>query len=688
MNYLGKYILCLVPLLWHCDFGSSPEAVLPVPSSRQLEWHRLEYYAFIHFNMNTFSNMEWGMGNEDPSSFNPVELDCKQWAKVVSEAGMKGIIITAKHHDGFCLWPSKFTKHSIKYSTWKDGKGDVIRDLSDACKAYGLKFGVYYSPWDRNHSDYGKPEYITYMRRQLKELLTNYGEIFEVWFDGANGGTGYYGGANEERRVDKKSYYDWENTYELIREWQPNAVIFSDAGPDVRWVGNEHGFAYQTTWSNLMRDSVYGGMPTYHLDWADGQENGTHWVPAEADVSIRPGWYYHPYEDHKVKTLPQLLDIYYKSIGQNASLLLNFPVDTRGLIHEADINQLKKLTTTLEEDFKDNIAIDAKATASSEWSSKFKAKHTIDQHNDTYWCAADSSVQNIVTLDFGKNIRFNRIVLQEYIALGQRVKSFVLETWEDGKWLELTSGTTIGYKRIFRLEDRNAKKIRIRILESKGPPTLNNIEVYQAPPLMLPPEISRNQHGTLSMTSADTTLQIRYTLDGSEPDLNSAIYQGSFDLTGKGNLSAITIGPGNSKSESIRKSFDVSPKYWRIIRADTSSVNAIDGNPDTFWDSDNSVTKNTLLIDLGETYNVSGFRYLPPQSRYFYGIITEYDFATSINGKTWRDSHRGEFSNIASNPIEQTVTHQVERARYVILKAMKTLDQRPATFAEFSIITE
>ncbi len=228
----------------------------PIPTKRQINWQQMEYYAFIHFNMNTFTNKEWGYGDESPATFNPIELDTDQWARIIKEAGMKGIILTAKHHDGFCLWPSTFTEHSVKNSPWREGKGDLINELSLSCKKYDLKLGIYLSPWDRNHYAYGKSEYINYFRGQLKELLSNYGEIFEVWFDGANGGDGYYGGANEIRHVDKKTYYDWTNTYEIVRQLQPNAVIFSDAGPDIRWVGNEKGYANETTWSNLYRDSV------------------------------------------------------------------------------------------------------------------------------------------------------------------------------------------------------------------------------------------------------------------------------------------------------------------------------------------------------------------------------------------------------------------------------------------------
>ena len=265
--------------------------------------------------MNTFTDMEWGTGGESPELFNPTELDCRQWAKVCKDAGMKGIILTAKHHDGFCLWPSAYTEHSVKNSPWKDGEGDVVQELADACREYGLKLGLYLSPWDRNHADYGTDLYITYFRNQLRELMTNYGEVFEVWFDGANGGTGYYGGANEERRVDRETYYDWPNTRQIVRDLQPEAVMFSDAGPGVRWVGNESGWAGETNWSILRRDEFYPGSPNYR-DLTSGHEDGTHWLPAEVDVSIRPGWYYHQSEDHKVKSVKQLVDIYYHSIGR------------------------------------------------------------------------------------------------------------------------------------------------------------------------------------------------------------------------------------------------------------------------------------------------------------------------------------------------------------------------------------
>jgi alpha-L-fucosidase len=458
-----------------------PEPVYPIPNQRQLDWQELEFYAFIHFNMNTFTNMEWGTGGESSSQFNPTELDCRQWAKTFKDAGMKGIIITAKHHDGFCLWPSKYTRHSVKNSPWRNGEGDLIRELADACKEFGLKLGIYYSPWDRNHAHYGKPEYITYMRNQLKELLTNYGDIFEVWFDGANGGTGYYGGANETRKVDKKGYYDWEATFSLVRELQPNAVIFGDAGLDVRWVGNEKGYAYPTTWSNLMRDSVYAGMPEYAEKYSSGQMNGTHWVPAEVDVSIRPGWYYHPEQDGKVKSLKKLMDIYYESVGRNGSLLLNFPVDKRGLIHANDIRQLQAMAKQIKIDFAHNLARESKVSTSNYRGKGYEAKRVLDGDNKTYWATADNVIQASLTIEFNQSTTFNRFLVQEYIQLGQRVKSFIVEARNDGTWREISRETTIGYKRILRFTDVTATAVRLKILDSKACPTISNVEIFYAP---------------------------------------------------------------------------------------------------------------------------------------------------------------------------------------------------------------
>src|SRR5664279_2400021 len=318
-NYMTRFcfmgmMLCICMISVSYGQTKAPAPFGPVPNKNQMRWQEMEYYAFVHFSLNTYTDQSWGYGNEDVKLFNPKKLDCRQWVRICKHAGMKGIIITAKHHCGFCLWPSKYTEYSVKNAPWKNGKGDVVREMADACKEYGLKLGIYLSPWDRNNLDYGKPEYITYFRNQLTELLTNYGPIFEIWFDGANGGSGYYGGANETRKIDRTTYYDWKNTYKLVRSLQPKIVIWNDGGEraDLRWVGTEGGYVGETNWSLL--DST-GDVSEEMLRF--GLENGNAWVPGEVNTSVRPEWFYHKKEDSKVKTLPQLMNIYYHSVGRN-----------------------------------------------------------------------------------------------------------------------------------------------------------------------------------------------------------------------------------------------------------------------------------------------------------------------------------------------------------------------------------
>ncbi len=683
---LNKLVWPLLALsLSYCqEKAAPPEPILPVPDEKQIAWQELGFYGFVHFNMNTFSDREWGFGDEKPEQFNPTELDAKQWARIAKEAGMKGLIITAKHHDGFVLWPSAYTEHSVKNSPWRDGKGDLIQEFVDACRAEGLKVGIYYSPWDRNHPDYGKPEYVTYMRNQLTELLTNYGEIFEIWFDGANGGTGWYGGANEDRKVDKFSYYDWPTTIELVRKLQPGAMLFSDAGPDVRWVGNEHGFAYETTWSNLMRDSVYAGMPEFSEKWATGQENGTHWVPAESDVSIRPGWYYHFYEDHKVKTLPELMEIYYKSIGQNSSLLINFPVDTRGLIHEKDEEAILKMAAKIKEDFAVNLAKDASFKSSSDRGKGYEVSNLTDGDFDTYWTTPDGQIQESIELDFGKSVSFNRLLLQEFVNLGQRVKAFSLEKEVNGSWEKIAEGTTIGYKRILRFSDTEAQKIRINFLDGKGKPVISEIGVFSAPALLFPPKISRTPEGKVTISAAEESQQIFFSLEGNTPKVGENAYSGDFEVLEATTVQAIAVDSKTGKSSEVaRVDFDLSKGNWKPISSDPNAVRAIDEKAQTFWTS----TNDEFIMDLGNEVELAGFTYLPMQARYPSGFISQYAFEVSMDGKNWKEVAKGEFSNIQNSPTEQIVRFDSVASRFVKLKALRTTDGNPATFGEVGVLT-
>jgi alpha-L-fucosidase len=487
IGFLGHGSLVKFRSIWIKDLSASasstvkpPEPFGPVPSARQLAWHEMEYYMFVHFTVNTFTGREWGYGDENESIFNPTELDCRQWARVARDAGMKGIIITAKHHDGFCLWPSEFTNHSVKNSTWRNGKGDVIKELRSACDEYGLKLGVYLSPWDRNSPFYGTPEYLTYYRNQLRELLTRYGDIFEVWFDGANGGDGYYGGARETRKIDNKTYYDWTNTHKIVRELQPSAVMFSDAGPDIRWVGNENGLGSLTNWCLLKKDEMYPGGDFAKI-LGEGHEDGNYWVPAEVDVSIRPGWFYHQNQDSLVRSPENLLELYYSSVGRNSNLLLNVPPDRRGLLNEKDIKSLLAFRDLLKEEFKTDIARGKEVVASSCRDKGFEASNINDGNPETYWTTNDLQTSGELVIKLGEEMEVNRIIIQEYIKLGQRVQEFKVLALINGDWNQIIDGTTIGHKIIRKFHVVKTSEIKVTISKSKACPLISNVELYKSP---------------------------------------------------------------------------------------------------------------------------------------------------------------------------------------------------------------
>ena len=689
MNYKKTCLLLIIICLQiSCKKVSEPEAIYPIPTKSQIAWQEMEFYGFLHFSINTFTDDEWGYGDKSPKLFNPSTLDVNQWVKVAKDAGMKGLILTDKHHDGFCLWPSKYTDYSVKSSPWKNGKGDVVKELAEACKKEGLKMGIYLSPWDRNHPDYGKPAYITYFRNQLEELLTNYGDIFEVWFDGANGGDGYYGGAKEHRYVDKKNYYDWETTNKLIRKLQPNAIIWSDAGPDARWVGNEHGFAYKTTWSPLLKDSVYGGMPEYNTKYAMGQENGTHWVPAEADVSIRPNWYYHKWEDDKVKTAKELVDIYYKSVGQNSTLLLNLPVDRRGLIHENDVKQLQKLRQQIQLDFDENLTVHTRASASNTRgnSSTYSAKNLIDANSNSYWATDDAIVNAAVTLTYKSPITFNRFLVQEFITSGQRVKEFTLEAEVNGQWETIANETTIGYKRILRFDTVTSSKIKFTVVDAKASPLISNIEIYNAPLIVDAPEITRSKNGVVKFKTPSTKSDVYYTINGKTPTLNSTKLTSAFIVGQPTTIKAFSYDATTKrKSETVTTSFDISKKHWKLLASKSNDL-AIDDDIRTNYTLGEN---NELVIDLGSVNKIKGFTYTPTQSRWVSGVITHYAFYGSTNGKNWRLLSKGEFSNVLANPIEQKVVlSKSSKVRFIKLKATKVQKNARGVVAEFGIITK
>ena len=460
-----------------------PEPYGPIPSARQLRWHEMEFYGFLHFSINTFTDKEWGYGDESPALFNPTDFNADQIVATAAAAGMKGLILTAKHHDGFCLWPSKYTEHSVKNSPWRNGRGDVVKEIAAACRKYGLKFGIYLSPWDRNHKDYGRPEYLDYFRNQLRELLTSYGRVFEIFFDGANGGDGYYGGARETRRIDRDTYYDWPTTWNLVRALQPDACLFSDAGPDVRWVGNERGVAGDPLWSTLNRnDFAPGRADEARLN--RGDRPGSDWVPAECDVSIRPGWFYHASEDARVKNAATLVDLYYSSVGRGASFLLNLAPDRRGQIADADVQALREFRRRLDATFGKDYARSARVSASNSRGNddaRFAPGNVIDGRPHTYWSSDDQVTTPELVVDLGREQTFNVVRLREYLPLGQRVEAFALDVWKDGKWQEFATGTSIGNCKLLRGKPVTTTKVRLRITKAPVCPAVSELALFAEP---------------------------------------------------------------------------------------------------------------------------------------------------------------------------------------------------------------
>ncbi|MGB4838167.1 MAG: alpha-L-fucosidase [Saprospiraceae bacterium] len=469
------------------EVGDSEEDIIfkaanIVPSPRQLRWQQLELIAFFHFGINTFKDKEWGTGKEDPTIFNPSSLDARQWVQVVKDASFKQVILTAKHHDGFCLWPTKTTRNSVASSPWKKGKGDVVNEVAEACREYGLGFGIYLSPWDMNTAVYGTEAYNDFFVAQLTELLSDYGRIDEVWFDGANG----------EGSNGKKQVYDFNRWYKLIRQLQPAAVI-AVMGPDVRWVGTETGYGREEEWSVVSVDNLdpstiesnsqqtVSFKPTGDMMGDDlgsrekiVKAKGLAWYPAETDVSIRPGWFYHETENAKIKSPEKLIDIYFNSVGKNSVLLLNIPPDKSGLIHSNDITTLAKWKELLNEIFKINLAKFATISCLN----GINTKALTDENLATFFTTKNKDEGSVIEIDFKSPQLVNVISLQENISMGQRIEKFEVEALLNMKWKKIAAGTTVGYKRLIQCETVHTKKIRLKIISSRLNPLLSEIGLY------------------------------------------------------------------------------------------------------------------------------------------------------------------------------------------------------------------
>lgn len=609
-----------------CDGGvKAPGPVLPVPEPKQVEWQKMETYAFVCFGLNTFTDQEWGYGDVDPAVFNPTDLDCDQWARTFVDAGMTGVLFTAKHHDGFCLWPTRTTDYNVSRTPYKDGKGDIMRELADACRRHGLKLAVYLSPWDRHQASYATDEYVRMFHEQLRELLTDYGDVFEVWFDGANGGDGWYGGSRETRTIDRRTYYDFPTVHRVIDELQPQAIVFSDAGPGCRWVGNENGYAGATNWAFLREGVVYPGYPRYH-ELQYGHADGNQWVAAECDVSIRPGWYYHEREDSMVKSVDHLTDLYYRSVGHNATLLLNFPIDKTGRVNPTDSANAVDFHKRISRELGNNLLKGLTSEVSDERGGRFTAAKMTDDDYDTYWATPDGVNTATVTFRLPETTPVNRMMLQEYIPLGQRVREFKVEYLSDGQWLPVRSGeetTTIGYKRLLRFDTVKTDALRVSFTDSRGPLCINNIEAFY----------SGSDDSGRSIPAADK--------------LNSL----PFEIVNIAREEAAGCKDGDAKTTAC-----------------------IDGDE--------------IIIDLGEVRTVSSLHYLPDQSEYAAGLIANYELSAGDTPDSIdRVVGRGEFSNIRNNPILQSIHFTPQEARYLRLKATRMVDDAEPriTVAELAV---
>lgn len=630
-------LICLSSLL---SLGqSAPKPYGALPSAAQLQWHEMEMYALIHFGVDTYTDKEWGFGDEDPAILNPVKFDAKQIVAAAKSAGFKGVVVVAKHHDGLCIWPTKTTTHNISNTPWKGGKGDMLREYREACDALGMKLGVYVSPWDRNSPQYGTPEYLEIYRAQLREVYSNYGKLFISWHDGANGGDGYYGGANETRKIDHTTYYDWPNTWGITRKMQPGAVIFGDVGPDVRWVGNEKGHAGETSWATytpLAPDTTRIPANGYvqHLRGTEGTRNGKYWMPAEADVSLRPGWFYHARQNHQVKSPATLMDLYFKSVGRGANLDLGLSPNRDGLLDDTDVNALKGFGDLVRETFKTNLAKGASLKASNirvGAAAKFGTANLLDDDRYSYWATDDAVHTPTLTLTLPEARAFNVIRLRENIKLGQRIESVQIEALQDGKWTQIGTATSIGANRLIRLPQTiKAKQVRLTITQSPVSVALSDFGLYL-------------EHKRVESHSVST----------------------------------------NKEGEAIKSG-------WKVVASTAGAdvQNAIDNNPATIW---SGVSKEvfqpaSIDIDLGFPIEISAFTYLPRQDKQTAGIADQYSFYVSMDGKNFKEVASGEFSNIKANPIEQLVSLKEKvQTRYVRFVGKRSIDGKSISIAELGI---
>lgn len=677
-----------------------PKPFGPLPSQGQLNWQETEMYCIIHYGLDTYTNKEWGYGDEDPKLLNPSQFSALQIVAAAKAGGFKGVVVVAKHHDGFCLWPTKTTEHNISQSPYKNGKGDILQEYREACDKLGMKLGVYCSPWDRNNPNYGTPEYLKIYQEQLRELYTHYGPLFISWHDGANGGDGYYGGKREIRKIDRSTYYDWKNTWGITRKLQPNAVIFGDVGPDVRWVGNEEGHAGETCWATYTPHAPDEGKEPgngYVKDYegTEGTRDGKYWMPAECDVSLRPGWFYHKTQDGGVKSPYTLLDLYYKSVGRGAALDLGLSPDQRGIVNEIDVKSLTEFGQLLKQTFAVNLAKGATLTASNVRGGskvKYGPQFLLDNDRYTYWATDDKVFTPQLIIDLHTPKVFNVIRVRENIKLGQRIDSLAVDAFTNGKWQQIASATSIGGNRLIRLtQNIKATKLRLRITGSQAAVALSDFGIYKEPVHLTAPKISRNKSGEISITTEAPVNSIHYTLNGQEPTLKSPLYKGPFIITNDAVIKARSFEGKDQQSETAFVSFGYAKADWKVIDANNNNraENAIDENSHSLYSTlkqESASFPQQISVDLGGVKEIKAFGYLPRQDKQFDGIVDSYVFYVSNDGKEWQKVASGEFSNIKASLIEQPVIlKEPIKARFFKFEATHVISGNGITVAELSV---
>lgn len=671
--------LILTALSLGCvNAADQPAPYGPLPTRQQVDWLRMEWYAFVHFGLNTYTNKEWGYGNESPSLFNPQQFNAQKIANTFRDAGMTGMIYTAKHHDGWCSWPTSSTTHSIRKSPWKKGKGDVVKEFAEACKKAGIKFGTYLSPWDRNCAEYGRAGYRRVYYKQIEELLRNYGDIFEIWFDGANGGDGYYGGASENRNIgDADKYYDYAQVVRNIRRLQPDCIIWgASRRGDAIWGGSEQGFVKYPLWNT----------------------GNKHWLSLEGDTPINhAGWFWHPGQSGRVKSPEHLMNVYLSSVGRGANLILNLAPDRDGVLDKADVESLLTFGAARRQLLEKDFALGAETQASESRGAEFDGSKLTDDDIESFWCPKDGTTTGSVEFRLKKESTFDVVRIREQIRLGQRVEAFKVEAFVEGEWRTIIEpwdgqvetglearggkGATIGNQVLRWLpEPVTTNRLRLTITAAKACPCISEFSLLRMPAMLPRPEISRV--GNQVEISQDGDYQIRYTTNGSTPNAESALYDGAFNFSKPGTIKAVYVSAGDGSVGPVATlDLGYSKAKW-----ESEAAAAHDDRPDTFWSKDSSPA--SFKVDMKKTVEVASFSYLPRQDGKTYGMTDQYKLDLSTDGESWKTAAEGEFSNLRANPVELKVNFKPQKARYFRFVSRRALDGKASSVAEITLYPE